>query len=135
MSTNMQIGIEQQRALYSHLAKPLLRQMCDIHHISVREFASIFGLSRGYADNIMNYRTMPTLEVAFKIARYFECGMEELWGWMFDDDGSRRPLMAEMPGTKMLMRLRTNKEDSAMNLVRMVAEGFRVGYYSKEAKK
>ena len=123
MSTNLQIGIEQQRAVYENLARPLLSQLINIHNITFREFAEIFGISKSHSEEILNHRKFPALELALRISRYFECSVEELFGWRVDDDGSRRPLLIELPGTGTVVRLSAkDRTHDALPLVVAVAQ-------------
>lgn len=123
VKTNLQVGLEQQRAAYSHLRKPLLLQMAHLHKLTYRDIAEIFGISRSHAENILMHRRIPTLELAFRIARYFEVRVDELFGWNFDDDGQRRPLLIELPGTNTYARLKaSDKNAGALEMVRQVAE-------------
>ena len=98
MSTGLQRTIERQRAVYETLATPLLYQLVKMHGLSIREFAEIFEISKNHAEAVLKHRTTPSLELAFQIARYFEVRVEELFGWMFDDTGNRRPLVVEVGG-------------------------------------
>jgi len=118
--TNLQISIEQQRAVYSWLARPLLSQLCEVHGLSVRDMASIFGISKTFASEIMNHQKLPSLELGIRLARYFEVDVESLFGWMLDDDGCRRPLIVETP--KGLVRLSSrNPHHGSLELVEAVA--------------
>jgi len=120
LRTALQRGIEQQRAIYSWLAKPLLAQLCEIHGLSVRDIASIFQISKTYAAEVLNHQKFPSLELALRLARYLEVDVESLWGWQFDDDGCRRPLIVETP--KGLVRLSSrNPHHGSLELVEAVA--------------
>jgi transcriptional regulator with XRE-family HTH domain len=123
VKTNLQIGIEQQRAVYSHLRKPLLLQMAQLHQLTVRDIAEIFGIARSHAENILNHRKQPSLELALRLARYFEVTVDDLFGWMYDDDGIRRPLLIELPGTGQVARLKaSDKNAGTLEMVHQVAE-------------
>lgn len=123
MKSNLQIGIEKQRAVYAQLRKPLLLQIASLYQLSYRDIAEIFGISRSHAENILLHRKMPSLELAIRLARYFEVSTDELFGWQFDDEGIRRPLLIELPGTRTYVKLRaSNKETASMEMVRQVAE-------------
>lgn len=98
MPTNLQSMIERQRAIYETLAKPLLSQLASLHRLTIRDFAAVFGISRNHAEAILKHRVVPSLELAFRIARYYEVHVDELFGWMFDDTGERRPLIVESKG-------------------------------------
>ena len=98
MITNIQSVIERQRTEYDLLGKPLLQYMAEIHGLSVRKFAEVFGISNGYAHEILTHRTLPSLELAVRIARYWRASVDELFGWRIDDTGDRSPLVAEVPG-------------------------------------
>jgi transcriptional regulator with XRE-family HTH domain len=128
VKTNLQIGIEQQRAVYSHLRKPLLLQMANLHGLSYRDIAEIFNISRSHAENLLQHRRMPNnLELAIRIARYFEVNVEELFGWNFDDDGQRRPLLIELPGTGTVARLKASDRNAgSLDMIRQLAEIFRM---------
>lgn len=126
MSTSLQIGIEKQRALYEQLSGPLLSQIAALHRVSVRDFASIFGVSKSHAQEILNHRKFPSLELAIKMARYWEVSVEELFGWRVDDDGDRRPLLIELPRTGQLVTLSSKGRDhGALELVAEVARQLR----------
>jgi DNA-binding XRE family transcriptional regulator len=121
MKTALQFDIEKRRAVYESLASPLLAQLAKVHGLTVREFAGIFEISKSHAEEILNHRKCPSLELAFRIARYFEVTCDELWGWRFDDEGSRRPLVIEMPD-KTLVRLKVAKKDhSALEVVKALS--------------
>jgi transcriptional regulator with XRE-family HTH domain len=123
VSGSQQVGIEQQRAVYEFLARPLLSQLCILHRISVRDFAEIFDISKSYAEEILNHKKFPQLELGVRIARYWECTVEELLGWRVDDNGSRRPLLVALPGGRGLIRLSsTEPMDSALAIVKRVAD-------------
>lgn len=115
--TNIQLVNEKARALYKQEGvPPLLQQLCTIHRITFREFAKIFGISLGHAENIIKHRTFPGLELALAITRYFECTVEELFGWRVDDDGKRRPLLYLDLKTGEVERCGTS--DKAIDLAR-----------------
>ena len=123
MKSNIQVGIEQQRAVYSQLRKPLLLQMAQLHQLTYRDIAEIFGISRSHAENLLHHRRIPTLELAFRIARYFEVRVDDLFGWNFDDDGQRRPLLIELPGTGTVARLKASDRNAgSLEMIRQLAE-------------
>ena len=113
MKTNIQTCNERARAVYEASGQPpFLQQLCQVHNVSLREFASIFGISKSHAGDVVAHKVYPSLELAVRIARYFECTVEELFGWRIDDDGARRPLLIEDPKT---------------HKVRVLSKGNRVG--------
>jgi transcriptional regulator with XRE-family HTH domain len=114
-----QLYIEGMRGYYQNgLDVPLIAQLCKLHYISVREFAEIFGVSKSYAHQLMQHEKLPSLELGFKISRYFEISMEELFGWRLDDDGARRPLLVEIPGQKEPHRV--NRESREYNVINLI---------------
>lgn len=122
MSTNLQIGLEKQRSVYDNLARPLLSQLVHVHNITIREFAEIFGISKSFCEDILNHKKFPNLELGLRISRYFDCSIEELFGWRVDDDGCRRPLLIELPGTGTVVRLSSrDRTHDALPLVVEVA--------------
>jgi transcriptional regulator with XRE-family HTH domain len=126
VKTNVQIAIEQQRVRYSTLRKPLLAQMAEAHRLTVREFAAIFGISKSYAQEILNHEKFPSLEMAIRVARYWECTVEELFGWRVDDDGMRRPMMIELPGTGTTVRLSsTYDQDKSIPVTVLLGQAIR----------
>lgn len=125
MKSNLQIGIEQQRAAYEFLYRPLLSQIAQTHGISVRDFAEIFGISKSHAEEIMNHKKMPALDLALRITRYFECTVEELFGWRVDDNGERRPLLIELSNKKLIRLTARDKRHSAIALMGAVVEEMR----------
>lgn len=123
--TNLQITIERQQALYLPLYPSLLAQLAKIHKISVREFASIFGTGKSLAADVLNMKKFPDMVLALRIARYFEVTVDELWGWLVNDSGARRPLVVEM-GNGRVMRLMSGvKAHGALALVAAMAEQMR----------
>ena len=115
--SNLQLCIERARQQYS--AAPLMEQLCQIHGISQREFATIFGISKGHAEAIVKERVLPSLELGVRIARYWECTVEELFGWRIDDGGERRPLLILDRQTGEARRLNAaGKMVKAMELVK-----------------
>lgn len=123
--TEIQIVNEKCRAEYVREGiPPLLQQFTQVHRITIREFASIFGISKAYAEDIIKHRKFPTLDIAVRIARYFGCTVEELFGWRVDDDGKRRPLLKLDPKTGVAYRLKERKQDdSTLELVRERLKG------------
>lgn len=88
-----------------------MQQCCQIHQLSYREFAKIFDISVGHAENIIKHRTYPSLEQAIAIARYFECMVEDMFGWRFDDHGKRSPLIVIDTKTGEAHRVKTTSEN------------------------
>ena len=105
--TNVQEVIEKQRAVYETLSRPLSSQLASMHKITVRGFADIFGISKSHAEDILSHRKMPSVELAFRIARYYEVSVDELFGWRVDDTGERCPLVVDL-GDRTVTRLRRN---------------------------
>lgn len=104
--SNLQICIEKARR---HYKTPLMEQLSKVHGITQREFAAIFGVSKAHAEAVIKERTLPSLELALKIARYFECSVEDLFGWRVNDSGERRPLLIKDPETGEVRRLGTKQ--------------------------
>jgi transcriptional regulator with XRE-family HTH domain len=103
MSTALQVDLERKREVYGHLQKPLIAQLCFLFGLTVRDVAEIFGISKSHAAEVLNHEKFPSLDVALRMARYWEVSCEDLWGWMLDDTGERRPLVVEFE--KRLIRL------------------------------
>ena len=103
--SNIQICSERARAIYEGSGQPLLQRIAEAHSISVRDFASIFGIGKSHAADLLGHRVFPSLELALKISRYWECTVEELFGWRVDDDGARRPLVVIDPSTGKARKL------------------------------
>ena len=118
MPTNLQRTIERQRAVYETLEMPLLYQLTKMHGLSIREFAEVFEISKNHAEAVLKHRTSPSLELAFQIARYFDLKVDDLFGWMFDDTGNRRPLVLEVKGKSF----RVKSTDSPLVRVEIEAE-------------
>ena len=116
MSTNLQLSIERQRVLYDTLAKPLLYQLWYLHRLTIRDFAQIFGVSKGHAEAVLKHRVEPSLDLALRVARYFGVTVEELFGWRFDDTGDRRPLIVEVDG-------KVEKVEAYSNPLELVTHG------------
>ena len=92
--SNLQVVNEALRVKYERDGMlPLLSRVARAHQISVRDFASIFGISKSVAAEILSEKKMPSLELAVRVSRYFEVTVEELFGWRIDDTGERRPLL------------------------------------------
>jgi len=119
VKTELQVVIEKQRAIYDVQGiPPFLQQVCQMYRITIREFASIFGISKAHSENIIKQRKFPDLPLALSITRYFGCTVEELFGWRIDDDGKRRPLLIEDPRTGQAYRLsEVKKQDRTMSLM------------------
>ena len=124
MRTALQRGLDEQREVYDHLAKPLLAQLAAIHGLTVRDVSQIFGISKSHAAEILSHKKVPSLEVAFRLARYFEVTVDDLFGWMLDDDGNRRPLVVEVGGRLIRLKSQVPAHD-ALALVKRVAEAMR----------
>jgi DNA-binding XRE family transcriptional regulator len=108
--SNIQVCNEKARAVYGAQGQPpLLQQICAVHGISIRDFASIFGISKTFAAEIIGHQKFPSLELAVRICRYWEVTVEDLFGWRIDDGGERRPLLVIDPGTGKVRKL-TQKE-------------------------
>lgn len=119
--------------MYGELNKPLLAQLADLHQLSIRDFAAIFGISKSHAQEILSHETMPSLELAIRISRYWECSVEELFGWRVDDEGERRPLLVALPGTNQLVRLSSrNREHDSLALIQAVVLWIRMKMKMKE---
>lgn len=118
--SNLQLCIQKARYEYEgHGQPPLIEQLCLIHGVTQREFATIFGISKGHAEKVIKHQVFPSLELGIRIARYWECGVEELFGWRVDDDGSRRPLLIVDRKAKKVRRLNAaGKVTKALDLVR-----------------
>jgi transcriptional regulator with XRE-family HTH domain len=127
VSVNVQIINEKSRALYDKLPRPLLSQLAEIHRISVRDFASIFQISKSHAEEVLNHKTMPSLELGIRIARYFDVTTDELLAWRVDDDGSRRPLVIAIPGGGTVRLNNKNPDSDPMEVVRELARYFKEG--------
>lgn len=130
--TNIQKVIERQRSDYALLEKPLLAYMAEVHGLTQREFADIFNVSKGQADKILNHKVLPSLELAVRMARYFETTVDELFGWRVDDNGDRRALLVQLPGTKKVIRLNGvnsghGSDFSAMVLMVKIVEAVKSG--------
>jgi DNA-binding XRE family transcriptional regulator len=117
--SEIQVVSEKARALYGIAGSPvLLQQITQVYRITIREFASIFNISKAHAEDIIKHRKLPSLPLAVEICRYFEVTVEELFAWRVDDDGKRRPLIAEDPKTGMAYRLsESNLSHRTMALV------------------
>jgi hypothetical protein len=71
---------------------------------------------------------MPSLELAVRIGRYFEVNTDDLFAWRVADDGARRPLLIELPGTRKLLRLSVKKEaHGSLELVKAISESLKEG--------
>jgi DNA-binding XRE family transcriptional regulator len=123
--TNVQIVSEKCRALYEIPGSPpLLQQVIQVYRITIREFAATFGISKFHAEDIIKQRKFPSTELAIRICRYFECSVEELFGWRVDDDGKRRPLLRVDPKTNTAYRLsERDPKHETMALVREKIKG------------
>ena len=104
--SNIQVAIEKMRGVYEpEGCPPLLTWICKSHQITIRDFAAIFGISKSHAAEIINHQSFPSLELAVRISRYWECTVEELFGWRVDDDGARRPLLVVDVNTGQVRKL------------------------------
>lgn len=118
MPTNLQICIEKAKAVYEAQGQPpLLQQIAQVHGVSVREFAGIFGIPKSSAAEILSHKKFPSLELALRIARYWECSVEDLFGWRVDDTGERRPLLVVDPKTNRARRLVGKDKTGAIELM------------------
>lgn len=95
-----------------------MQQITQIYRLTIRDFASIFGISKAHAEDIIKHRKFPALDLAIRMCRYFECTVEELFAWRVDDDGKRRPLLTVDPKTGVAYRLSERRSsDETMALV------------------
>ena len=97
MLSSIQITLQKVRAVNGTLAKPMLAQLAELHGLPIRQFAGIFGISKGHAESVLKHRSYPSLQTAIKIARYFETSVEDIFGWTIDDTGERCPLVLSLP--------------------------------------
>lgn len=103
-----------------------MSQLAKIHGLTVRDFARIFGMSKSHAEDVLAMRCFPRAEMCIQIARYFEVSTDDIFGWMIDDAGERRPLVIELYGTGKVLRLKAQvKEHGSLALVKAVAEEMR----------
>ena len=121
MSDNLQPVLERLRAEYARWPRPMLAQIATVHRVSVRKFAEIFEISKSHAEEILNHKTMPSLEVAIRIARYWECSVEELFGWRVDDDGCRRPLVVDIEKKRTRLK-KGNRDHETIAVTKLVTE-------------
>lgn len=126
MSSNVQQANEKQRAVYDLCPLPLLSQLASLHRISVRDFAAIFGISKSHAEELLNHKKLPSLELAIRIARYWEVTVDDLFGWRVDDDGARRPLVIEVDGKAVILSSKVRGDD-ALAIVAALAEKVAAG--------
>ena len=115
MKSSLQTAIERARGKYEGKA-PLLQRICSAHQITLRDFAAIFEISKSLAGEVLSHRVLPKLELAVRVARYFECTVEELFGWRIDDDGKRRPLLVIDPETGKVRKLVGKTKAGAIEL-------------------
>jgi DNA-binding XRE family transcriptional regulator len=133
VTTGLQQTIERQRTEYERLGKPLLQYLVELHGLSVRKFAEVFSISKGHSEDLIKQRVLPSLELAVRIARYFETNVDDLFAWRVDDTGDRRPLLVEIPGTDGVIRLKRENagigsvEFSGLKLVERVLEAVKQG--------
>ena len=127
--TNIQVTVEKCRALYEVEGSPkLLQQITTCYRITIREFASIFGISKAHAEDIIKHRKFPALDLAVRISRYFECTVEDLFAWRVDDDGKRRPLLIVDPKTGVAVRLKPReRKDDTMAMIHEKLKGGKDG--------
>lgn len=109
----------------------MLSQLAEVHKISVRDFAGIFGISKSHAEEILNHRKFPSLELAVRISRYWGCTVDDLFGWRVDDDGARRPLIVDVGDGQRIRVNSTHRYDDITVLIKDVAETFRDKRVSK----
>jgi len=95
---------------------PLLQRICTAHGITLRDFAAIFEISKSLAGEVLSHKALPKLELAVRVARYFEVTVEELFGWRIDDDGKRRPLLVIDQETGQVMKLVGKNKAGAIEL-------------------
>jgi plasmid maintenance system antidote protein VapI len=132
VTTGLQQAIERQRTEYERLGKPLLQYLVELHGLSVRKFAEVFGISKGHAEDLMKHKVFPTLTLAVRIARYFETNVDDLFAWRLNDTGDRRPLVVVIPGTEGVVRIKSVNsgkgiEFSGLKLVERVLEAMKQG--------
>ena len=120
MNTNIQSTIERQRSHYAKLGKPLLQYMAEIHGLTVRQFAAVFGIGKSHAAEILHHRVLPSLELAVRIARYFDTNADELFGWRVDDDGARRPVVVELPWGTITLNTHSDGKGIAFSGMKLV---------------
>ena len=119
--SNIQVCNEKGRAVYEAQGQPpLLSQIAKVHGVTIREFASIFGISNSFAADVLNHKAFPSLELAVRISRYWEVTVEELFGWRIDDDGKRRPLLIVDPVTNKARKL--TAEEGRTGAIELVME-------------
>ena len=61
-----------------------LQKIVRYHHMSVRRFGKLFGVSHNTAARIIDGE-FPKLPVAIRIARVFHCSVEDIWGRQVKD--------------------------------------------------
>ena len=130
---NRQSLIERQREKYSLLPKPLLGYLAEIHGLSVRKFASIFGISKTQASDILSHKILPSLDLAVRISRYFDTTVEDLFGWRVDDNGDRRPLVISLDGKNYVVATlpRTFFKKDSVSFVGKICEAIESGEYEE----
>ena len=122
--SNIQQCREGARAWYEKRGTlPLLSHIAAAHSLTVREFGTIFGIKKSYACEILNERCFPPLELALKIACYFEVTVEELFGWRLEDTGERRPLLVIDPVTGQVVKLVGENRKDAITLAMEGSDG------------
>lgn len=129
MKTSIEVVNAKIRAVNDVEGLPaLLYQIVLSHHLTIREFARIFRISKDYAADIVHHRVFPPVDLAVRISRYFGCTTDELFAWRVDDDGSRRPLLVVPPWTRKSIRLKVDQDaHTAINLALAALEKKREG--------
>lgn len=121
--TSLQQHNERLRDRYKTYPMPLLAYLVKIHGISVRDFAGIMEISKNHAEAVLKHRVFPSLELAIRIARYFELTVEDIFGWRLDDFGERRPLLVEIPGKGWARLKHDSPLKPSLSLAAHVASG------------
>jgi DNA-binding XRE family transcriptional regulator len=122
MPTNIQKMNERLREEYGKFRLPLIYQICTLHNIRVRDFAEVFGISKDTAHRIMTHRSLPPLDLAVRIARYFDLDVDSLFAWRVDDDGTRSSLVIELPDIRGRVKLRNYPGQTRITLMRDMAK-------------
>lgn len=128
---NVQRTIEKTRAVWETLDRPLLSQFAEIYGLSIRDFAGIFSISKGHAEDILKHRKFPTLELAFRISRYFEVTVEDLFGWRIDDTGDRCPNV-RLDYSGQLVRATKDSEGDLRKVFRDLSQKYRTEAWGTE---
>jgi len=65
-----------------------IRDYRDAEGISQADLAAAVGVTRQTINAIERERYDPSIELAFKLARYFDCPIEDLFDPQLDGDGA-----------------------------------------------